>query len=1059
MRPVKLIISAIGPYAETMPEIDFTRFEEKGIFLISGDTGAGKTTIFDAICFALYGKASGSYRDTKNLRSEYAKPETESFVEFHFSHQGRNFSVRRTPAYERQKLRGKGIIRVDEKAVFLEEGKPPVEGLTQVNAAVRDLLHIDDRQFKQIAMIAQGEFRDLLNAKTDKRTEILRTIFMTASYKNIEYKLKDRMDETFRTLMDAGNSVIQYFCDVIPDGTHDAELAELQGRALRSRSAWNVGEFLDILVRILENDAAVLSKRQADLSREEEKLLQMNRDLALARTGNSFIEKLEMLQAEKKALEEKEPEISETRRLLKKQKDALRAVNPAFLAWDAKKKEHTETKKTRDRKENDLRRAEDAVVAAAKAFGEAEARKEEAEALKSRADRIDHEKERYELRDSASAALVRLEKEQVTLKEEEETVQKESEELQLRTAALKELTAALKRKPEELTAAKARGRQLEALGKTIGTLIGKRKPKCDEKQKELSRLQMKFTEARRQYEAASAERMRNEVILENCRAGLLARGLEEGKECPVCGSVHHPKKASLPEDSVDEAAVRALKEEEDRKSDIKNDLLTRTEACRSACEQMIEQLENDMIRCLQDELIEGCSPEGADLPVLTEMVLAAGKMADERLRENRTLTETLEGECLKLEESETALSRAQGPEAEALSSRLKALAERRRENETGISENRAALAAIGELMFPDWRSARAERDTLRAEAGKITRLIEETRQKKQEAESEAAALKSEVRLLTEDALRQEKEEERLLLELKEKLAGKQFDSAEQMLSFMTSEETIEKTEEEIQAYEKAAETNRVRLAQAASDAEGIKRVNIEELEAMCAGLGTQVETIRKDCTAIAFRIESNRAKRDGIAGQKEKLEKASEENAVCQRLYNLVRGQTGSGKITLEQYIQAAGFDGIIRAANRRLLPMSDGQYELYRQEDSLGKKTNTFLDLEVLDNYTGHRRPVGNLSGGESFKASLSLALGLSDTVSSSLGGIRIDALFVDEGFGTLDRRSLENAMETLVSLSGTNKLVGIISHREELLESIPQQIRITKTRDGSHMEIETGL
>ena len=137
---------------------------------------------------------------------------------------------------------------------------------------------------------------------------------------------------------------------------------------------------------------------------------------------------------------------------------------------------------------------------------------------------------------------------------------------------------------------------------------------------------------------------------------------------------------------------------------------------------------------------------------------------------------------------------------------------------------------------------------------------------------------------------------------------------------------------------------------------------------------------------------------------------------------------------------------------------MSDGQYELYRQEDSLGKRSNTFLNLEVLDNYTGHRRPVGNLSGGESFKASLSLALGLSDTVSSNLGGIQMDALFVDEGFGTLDRKSIENAMDILVNLSGANKLVGIISHREELMENIPQQIRVTKTRNGSTIEIDTG-
>ena len=214
--------------------------------------------------------------------------------------------------------------------------------------------------------------------------------------------------------------------------------------------------------------------------------------------------------------------------------------------------------------------------------------------------------------------------------------------------------------------------------------------------------------------------------------------------------------------------------------------------------------------------------------------------------------------------------------------------------------------------------------------------------------------------------------------------------------------------------------------------------------------------MRSTVSAISFKIDSNKEKYKNIKEQGIELEKFSKEYNICKRLYNLVKGQTGNGKITLEQYVQAAGFDAIIRAANRRLLPMSEGQYELYRTKDSLGKKSNTFLDLEALDNYTGHRRPVGNLSGGESFKASLSLALGLSDTVSSNLGGVQMDALFIDEGFGTLDKKSIENAMDILLSLSGSNKLLGIISHREELKDNIPQKILIEKTREGSNIRVE---
>ena len=269
---------------------------------------------------------------------------------------------------------------------------------------------------------------------------------------------------------------------------------------------------------------------------------------------------------------------------------------------------------------------------------------------------------------------------------------------------------------------------------------------------------------------------------------------------------------------------------------------------------------------------------------------------------------------------------------------------------------------------------------------------------------------------------------------------------------------IADSEQTINDYYQKVETNKARLAEASREAEGRAPIDVDALKEAAEAQNNLVEEIRKDAGAVRYRMQTNREKQENITSQRGIYEEAGRKYTINARLYSLVRGQTGNGKITLEQYIQASGFDGIIAAANRRLRPMSDGQYELYRQEDSLGKRSNTFLNLEVLDNYTGHRRPVGNLSGGESFKASLSLALGLSDTVSSNLGGIQMDALFVDEGFGTLDRKSIENAMDILVNLSGANKLVGIISHREELMENIPQQIRVTKTRNGSTIEIDTG-
>ena len=280
MKPTKLIMSAFGPYAGEMPPIDFTDFEDKGLFLISGDTGAGKTTIFDAICFALYGETSGKFRDTKNLRSEYANESTETFVDFYFTHQGREYHVWRRPGYERKKQRGTGVTQVKEDATLYSGDSTPIQGITSVNKAVKELLHIDEKQFKQIAMISQGEFWALLNAKTDERTKILRTIFQTEGYNRIEYKLKDRMDTSDKLKSDIENSIVQYFNDAEADTEDELkeQLSDLQNRAKRSGSAWNFDEITDILEALIESE---LRSQKPRLMKQKKHLTMLRRSLLL----------------------------------------------------------------------------------------------------------------------------------------------------------------------------------------------------------------------------------------------------------------------------------------------------------------------------------------------------------------------------------------------------------------------------------------------------------------------------------------------------------------------------------------------------------------------------------------------------------------------------------------------------------------------------------------------------------------------------------------------------------------------------------------------------------
>ncbi len=1063
MRPRKLVISGFGPYAGLVPEINFDDFGEKGLFLISGDTGAGKTTIFDAICFALYGITSGSYKDKANLRSEYAKDTDESYVDFYFSHQGREYHVWRQPPYVRRKRVGTGTVQEKEKAMFYENGKPPVEGLTQVSRAVRELLHIDEKQFKQIVMIAQGEFWNLLNAKTDQRTEILRTIFLTDGYKNIEYKLKDRMDAAKREKENAEHSIIQHFGDVSADEGDplSGELEDLKGRVERSQSAWNADEILDVLGRLIASDKERFSLQKEELARAEEAQAKSRDRLALAKTNNGFLERKEKLSREKEELDKARAGIEEKARLLDRRKKATRQVNPAYLLWERKREEKDASKRKIQEAEAGLKEAEAAAEAAKKALGEIKAREPEMESLKQAIQRIADEEPKYRQRERLLGKREQLAEQDARCGEEEASLKEEERLLRERTATLQETVEGCKGRPAELVSAQNEGEKLSKLFHDLETAMKVQAPEREKRRKALSQRQKAYVGARDSYEKARAERENAERVLEDSRAGILASRLKEGAKCPVCGSTSHPEPARMREDSISEEDFKKFQEREAELQEKKSHANAQAEKAKAALEEFEGQLRARLLDCLGREGVapSDAAPEtgGAPLEKLFEEGGQAMARVEAALRGNRETCARLEADCRKLRKAEEELEAARGVEAERLRLKREKWEETRQSVKKELAETEAALGMLRELSFPDWETAAREKEKAEAGRDRIADGIAKAEEGRKQADSRVTALTSERATLQEGVKRQERDEEALREKLERETVANGFSSVEEMRQYVVDEKAIAREEDAIRAYEQAVNTNKKQLADAAADAEGKEYLDIEALRAECEALEGEAGTLRKRCAAAESRISRNEDKRKSILSRREEFEKSQKECAICQRLYQLVKGTTGNGKITLEQYIQAAGFDGIIAAANRRLLPMSGGQYELYRQEDSIGKQSNHFLDLEVLDNYTGHRRPVGNLSGGESFQASLSLALGLSDTVSSNLGGVQMDALFVDEGFGTLDRKSLDSAMEILTGLTGSSKLVGIISHREELVEGIPQQIRVRKTKDGSTLEMVT--
>ena len=1059
MKPSKLIISAFGPYAGRVPEIDFTKFEEKGLFLISGDTGAGKTTIFDAICFALYGTTSGSYRDTKNLRSEYASDTAESYVDFYFSHQGKNYHIWRQPSYERKKQRGTGVITEKEKAVFYEEGKAPVEGLTQVNLAVKDLLHIDEKQFKQIAMIAQGEFRDLLNAKTEQRTEILRTIFLTDGYKNIEYRLKDRMDASYAIRRKTEDSIVQYFGDVSASKTDvlSEELTELKDRARESGSAWNLEELLELLGRLIQSDQEKLEVEKERLEQAECILRSKQEALATAQTNNEFIDRLLYLQKERAELATRGQKIKDATDLLDRQKTATREVHPVYLAWKSKADAVIYTEKEIENKQQSLLAAEKTAKEAAEQSALAEEKRGRAEELQKKIDKINAEEQKYQQREQLKEKVAALTNDQKILAEKETSYDTAEKKLEESMQNLKETVAELKNRPTEMQEIRNQGEKLEELAENIRVILERRVSDRTAGKRKLAEKQQVFLKAREKYEAIREKRMEAERILENCRAGILAKDLEEGQKCPVCGSVHHPELASLPERFITEEELEKYESRESTLQEQKDQANTEAEKVKTALEVLEKQLQVDGMTCLRRAGTEH-HPEIESLDELLVCLQEAYKTLLYEKKANQERLLILQADCMVLKKAEKDLAKAE-EESKRLADDRKTLTIRKQETESSLIESKTMFSSLSELSFDTWKEAEKVCTDSADEVQQIVTHIQQAQKRQKDADEKVTALQASLETLARTLGAQKEDEVKAKASLESVLEKQKFQSVEELLPFVVTEAALKKTEDQITDYRQAVATNQTQLSQAEKDAEGRQLVDAQALSEMCTLQEQTVKTCREAVNMIRNRIANNSEKQTNILSQRSTFGKASKEYSISRRLYTLVKGTTGNGKITLEQYIQAAGFDGIIAAANRRLLPMSGGQYELYRQRDSIGKKINSFLDLEVLDNYTGHRRPVGNLSGGESFKASLSLALGLSDTVSSNLGGIQMDALFVDEGFGTLDRKSMEDAMDALINLSGTNKLVGIISHREELKENIPQQIKVKKLRDGSQITIETDM
>lgn len=919
MRPLKLTISGFGPYADRI-DLDLERLGECGLYLITGDTGAGKTTIFDAITFALYGRASGDNREPAMLRSKYAAPGTPTEVTLTFSCGGKIYTVRRNPEYSRPKARGEGVtVQKAEAELRYPDGRV-ITRQKDVDQAIREeILGIGREQFLQIAMIAQGDFWKLLLASTEERKAIFRKIFKTERYQ----KLQDLLREEARAL--------------------GGQCAQLRG---------SLRQFIEG-IQVEDGDPFSL-----DLAKGREGALPIE---DTARLLEDCIQREEVRKA---GLTERIQEI-----------DGLLAQvngNLGKLEAQAKARADRETAQREWVQEQERHRSW-------KAAWEAEqAKAPEVERLGSEKARLEAELPRY-------LALEVLSQE---IRQKQAALEARNEKLIKTEAACAQAEQALLRAKEALSALSGVELELEKLRS--------QKEKAEEKRARLDALAALLTKyasdaqhlRRKQedYVAACRAASEKEALFREKRqafldeqAGIIAGILEAGKPCPVCGSLDHPHPARKSENAPTEAELNRLEKDA------------------SAAQQAAQ------------EKSRACSGAKASLETflqgLGERIQALWPGAS-------------------LQDAPGRLDRERGQTAQALGHLEKAIS---------LAEEERVRKAALEKEIPQ---KEAELFSLKGDLEKI-------REKKAAAASDIAAKKSqfdeERQHLRFESRRQAEDQIRLLE--RQYRQGKDAQLRAQA-AFHNSEKALATLEAKIAALD--------RQLSVTWDLD--ETAEVQKKNALLAQRA-RAEEIR---AGIDRRLAVNRPALKNIREKSGDLAALEKRLTWLDALSKTANGAIpGKGKITLEAYIQTTYFDRILRRANLRLMVMSEGQYELRRQREAENYRSQSGLELDVIDHANGTERSVKTLSGGESFLASLALALGLSDEIQSAAGGVRLDAMFVDEGFGSLDDGARDQAMKALSDLTSGNRLVGIISHVADLKDRIDRKIVVTKGRSGGSQAV----
>lgn len=1046
MRPLKIVMSAFGPYA-AKTELDLQPLGAQGLFLVTGDTGAGKTTIFDAIAFALFGEASGSTRSVDSLRSDFADAECKTYVELLFLHKGKQYAISRNPSYSRPKKNKTGFTTENtDAALTLPDGKV-IAGAKEVTAKITDLLGVNYKQFKQIAMIAQGEFLQLLLADSRTRGEIFRRVFNTEVYQTAQELLKEKEKAARRNCDNNQQSILQYMAGIL---SADEEENRSFAERLEKRDIYSADAVLDLLNEQNARDAL----RQDEMNRASVQNEQAMAALIAQKTEAEFINQafadLQNAQQRQTELAASEEEISLQRKELQIAEKALRFVHPLELDFLREEKLSADLKRSIEQLTVVVASQNTRTETLSVAYQAEKSKQPQREQLAVALDRLEKSLPQYDTVDKLKQKTEQRSTRKNQLKEETEQFRQNKESYLHRRTDINFELEQLAQVEVDLTHCEQEAMQLQTKEENLLQLQAKFR--------KLQKLQTESLQQQQQYLAAESEFKRTDADYNHMasayfreQAGILAAALQEGSACPVCGSLQHPQKAVASQEAPSEAELNQAKQ----KSQWNRDNMQKTSETAASKRMELQSLQEFM---LQDA--RTCFAEAADHlsqdTAAEQTALALADCKEKKLQNQELKTRLLRAANRKAECKQTLTLLEQ-----ALTDSTEQLAQNERlQNElaTELASLAGELSALQTtLEFASREKAEEKSAAWRQEADQLKAALQAAEIAFNQAQTE---LQSKQTLLTDQRVRYsaaQAQREQAAANYQRKLTECGFVDEQSYQMALRTEEVIQEIRQSIDLYQDEVKRTQQELLQLNKTTKDKARQDMNALELEKKALTERKIAIDAKSKRIMARYGVNQTAALALA-------KVLKERQIYQKEFILISdlsktangGLIGKQKVAFEQFVQAAYFNQILTEANKRLRLMSGSRFELFRSKGSENMQSMTGLEIDVLDHYTGKLRSVKSLSGGESFKASLALALGLSDVVQSYAGGVEIDTLFIDEGFGALDAESLEQAIQTLNNLALGNRLVGIISHVSELKERIDKQIIIRKSHSGSSITVK---